>query len=249
MKNKKTIITILLFLGVGFPLLGADFFIGFNFFKNNLNNHAFGADTTYSISSGTASLVEEYQVKNFNSLSVDFGKHFHIANLTLKLGISYETASMEMSGTADLTIPHPLQNGQDRELSQPLNDLQFKSNIFIFRIMIKTVEWKFYTNYIGFSVGVQQGNIDLLDSISIEETVAGNEIQAKITNHEVRNHQFSTPVVTINMHNQLRFNRFISLNIHFEYRMATDLTMTGEDLTYTVGLNAFRAGAGMQITF
>jgi hypothetical protein len=249
MKNKKIIIIILLLLGVGFPILGADFFIGFNFFKNNLNNHAFGADTTYSISSGTAALAEEYQVKNFNSLSVELGKNLHIASLTLKLGISYETASMEMSGAADLTIPHPLQNGPNRELSQPLNDLTFKSNIFKLNIMIKTVEWKFYTNYIGFSVGVQQGNIDLLDSISVEETVAGNEIQARITNHEVRNHQFSTPVATFNLHNQLRFNRLISLNIQLEYRIATDLTMTGGDLTYTVGLKAFRAGVGLQITF
>ncbi len=249
MKNKKSIITILLFIGIAFPLLGADFFLGFNFFKNNLNNHSFTSVTTYSISTGTATLTEEYQMENFNSLSVDFGKKFRIANFTLKLGVSYETANMDISGTADVAIPHPLNPNQNRQITQLLPDSKFKSNLFKVHLMIKTIEWEFFTNYIGFSVGFQQGNLDLLDSISVKETIEGSEFQAKISNYEMKNYQFSTTLATINLHNYFRFNNLISLNLQLEYRVAADLTFEGEDLTYTIGLKAFRAGAGLQLTF
>jgi len=249
---KKIILLILIFTLFNGFLSSKDHYIALRLMNNSLNKHGFSFNSYPSINDQQAQMTEEYQMENYLSYSFELGKSFSVGGLTLTLAASVGIFSSEHSGHITASIPHPLVGNSPRSLETDIEDMQNKGTVVNLSVLLKTLDFGWYSNNIGIGVGIQTGSINLLESITVAEALsaASNDFEPFIREVDKQTYKYSIPMVSIRLDNIFRVLKVLDLFLNLRYTVISTITLEhtkGDDLE--IDMARFSIYAGLRINF
>lgn len=251
---KKTIAIILFFILIcAVPQSAADFFVSLQGWKSNLNSHQFTGIFNLPLPSeytGSGILTEEYAMENFISFSVAAGKIFNIGGIEISAGIYAEMSSIDVTGSGTLSIPNPFSQGGTRQLTVNMDPLTMKKNYIALRLAVRLVNSGFYQNQVGLDIGVLNGSVDLLETVSVTETLESAAFVPVLGSTTTGTKKFSQLAFGFKFDNLLRLHQmvYISLGIGYDMSPEIELSNSREEIIL-INLNAFKFGAGICLKF